>query len=603
MKQDLSIGNVVDDGTGDYLRAGGLKINNNFDELYGNLGDGSIPHAAGAWKTWTAKEGTLTPVMGSSWAINSQYGNVIITLPKGTASDYNNVIKLRDVWNSWRNNPVTVTPASGDTMKGSPNPVVFNTNGQDLELVYCQPGRWEYVTNKLVDQITNGNLSTVAKMEFIATQGQTDFINIFNGTNYNITALNVYRRGNILYYGSQFSDSSDYGSPGSGSSDIVALDGKNIRLRLPANEGDVITVETFLDGIGSWRSSYNRISLQMLDSSSTSGTSVAGQYVITDLTKKFSITLDDLGILSGTTINPDTLEVTKNGVLLQKSGTGAIPGFRCSGANGETLDECTKNKGTWVQSNTDYGLEYESNDSDIITAILFDEAFSNKDVITVRWFNNNIGTTLTIDEITSDLDGRYINAQAYLNLTNRIEYTDYNNPSQKTKRSVADVYSFQVSTLQSMFDIFYPIGSVYENAHNPANPASYMGIGTWVLYGQGKVSVGWNSDTSDSNFSLNQQDLDSSGNPTHTAGGTVGSASITIEKDNIPVLSTTDEVLVVDKNGAVVVGGCQLDPDASGPGYTKYREATTSVNTSTSTPIPISVVQPSQTVYRWLRVS
>ena len=31
MKQNLIVGQSVDDGSGDYLRKGGLKINNNFD--------------------------------------------------------------------------------------------------------------------------------------------------------------------------------------------------------------------------------------------------------------------------------------------------------------------------------------------------------------------------------------------------------------------------------------------------------------------------------------------------------------------------------------------------------------------------------------------
>lgn len=51
MKQDIKIGQAVDDGSGDYLRKGGQKINDNFDELYYELGDGDVPFAAGAWKT------------------------------------------------------------------------------------------------------------------------------------------------------------------------------------------------------------------------------------------------------------------------------------------------------------------------------------------------------------------------------------------------------------------------------------------------------------------------------------------------------------------------------------------------------------------------
>ena len=40
-KQALGIGTTADDGTGDTLRAGGDKINDNFDELYDLLGDGT----------------------------------------------------------------------------------------------------------------------------------------------------------------------------------------------------------------------------------------------------------------------------------------------------------------------------------------------------------------------------------------------------------------------------------------------------------------------------------------------------------------------------------------------------------------------------------
>lgn len=605
MKQDLSIGNVVDDGTGDYLRSGGLKINNNFDDLYSNLGDGSVPHAAGAWKTWSVTNGgsTLSPVMGSSWTINAQYGSVTVQLPKGSASDYNNVIKLRDVWDSWRDNPITVVPGSGDTMKGSSSSVVFGNNGQDLELIYCSPGRWEYVNNKLVDKISNGDLSTVAKKEFIATQGQIDFIDVFSGTDYNTSSINVFRRGNILYYGDQFSSDSDYGSPGEDSTSLVALDGKSIRLKEPANEGDVITIETFLDGIGTWQSSYNKISLQMLDSSKVTGTSVNGSYIIADLSQKFSITTTDLGITTGMSINPNSLEVMRNGILLTKAGDNAFPAFKCSYADGITSEECIANGGNWVQSNTDYNLAYSISNTNIISEILFDDTFDNGDIITVRWFNNNLGTLLTIDDIEDELDERYINAQTYVNLTNRIEYTDYNNPSQSTKRAVADSPGFHISTIQSMFDIIYPIGTIYENGHNSANPANYMGMGTWVLYGQGKASVGWNSDSSDSNFSLNNQDLDSSGNPSKTAGGTVGESSITLEKKNIPALTSTDTVLVTDKNGTIVTGGCQLDPDASGPGYNNFKESVLEVNEDVTSPASISLIQPSLTVYRWLRVA
>ena len=40
-KQSIFLGTVANDGTGTNLRGGGSIINQNFDEIYTNLGDGS----------------------------------------------------------------------------------------------------------------------------------------------------------------------------------------------------------------------------------------------------------------------------------------------------------------------------------------------------------------------------------------------------------------------------------------------------------------------------------------------------------------------------------------------------------------------------------
>lgn len=45
------------------------------------------------------------------------------------------------------------------------------------------------------------------------------------------------------------------------------------------------------------------------------------------------------------------------------------------------------------------------------------------------------------------------------------------------------------------FDKIYPVGTVYENKTNSANPNTYLGRGTWVAEGQGRVSVGAGSGT------------------------------------------------------------------------------------------------------------
>lgn len=605
MKQNLLIGNVVDDGTGDYLRKGGQKINNNFDDLYYELGDGTTPFSAGAWKTWKLSNGASFSIkFGQSYVIDTQAGQINVVLPKGTPADYNKVIRLRDIFSSWQRYPVTVSPASGDTMKGSAAPQIFNKNLQDLELVYCSPGRWEYAESKFVNKISSSNLATVASKPYIATEGQTDFLDVFEGNLYNTGNTIVYRRGNRLFYDNPESgfvlENSDYGSPGTTTDEIVELNGKDIRLKVPCNAGETIVVETILDGVSNWQSSYNRVTIRMKDSAKTEETSEGGTRWVGDLSTKLSLTLADLGVAVGTTINPYSTEVLINGRQQTQSGDADTPVSYCSGAFGHTSEECEANSGVWTTSNADYSFTIEN---EIVTEINFNQPFEDEDIVSVRWYNNNIGTTMTIDEITAVTDDRYMNVQESVSLINRIEYTDYAAPSQKTMRAVADETAVNISNVRMMFDSIYPIGTLYTNAHNPANPADYMGFGTWVLYGEGKTLVGWNSDATDPYFALNNNDLDASGNPSHTAGGTVGSTKVSLEVANIPALTSTDKVLIADDNGTVVVGGCQFDPDEEGPGYDKYREGTLTVNPAATTVAEVPVIQPSITGYRWIRVA
>jgi len=47
-KQSIGLGTTANDGTGDNLRVGGDKVNDNFDEIYTALGDGSALQNLGA---------------------------------------------------------------------------------------------------------------------------------------------------------------------------------------------------------------------------------------------------------------------------------------------------------------------------------------------------------------------------------------------------------------------------------------------------------------------------------------------------------------------------------------------------------------------------
>ncbi|CAA7537947.1 baseplate wedge subunit and tail pin [Shigella phage vB_SsoM_113] len=601
MKQNINIGNVVDDGTGDYLRKGGIKINENFDELYYELGDGDVPYSAGAWKTYNASSGqTLKAKWGKSYAINTSSGRVTLQLPKGTVNDYNKVIRARDVFATWNINPVTLVAASGDTIKGSSSSVEINIQFSDLELVYCAPGRWEYVKNKQIDKIVSSDISNVARKEFLVeVQGQTDFLDVFHGTSYNVNNIRVKHRGNELYYGDVFSENSDFGSPGENEGELIPLDGFNIRLRQPCNIGDTVQIETFMDGVSQWRSSYTRRQIKVLDSKLTSKTSLEGSIYVTDLSAMKSIPFSAFGLIPGEPINPNSLEVRFNGILQQQAGTAGYPLFLCEGANSDTQEGCISLGGEWKESNTDYSIEYEDGKP---TSLLFDRKFESGDIIVITWFNNDLGTLLEKDDIIELTDDRYVSKGSSTEVTGDVALTDFDKIGWPNVEKV-DSYTRTYNSISSIFDSIYPVGSIYENAINPNNPVTYMGFGSWKLFGKGQVLVGWNDDVTDPNFALNNNDLDSSGNPSHTAGGTVGTTSVTLENANLPATKTDERVLIEDENGSVIIGGCQYDPDETGPIYTKYREDYATTNSSHTPPTNISNIQPSITVYRWIRIA
>ena len=597
MKQNLVIGNTVDDGTGDYLNKGGKKIINNFDDLYYELGDGSNPHAAGAWKTSSAAD--INGQFGKAYALNTTSNRITFRLPKGTTNDYNKVIRLRDVFAKWRTNPVTLIPAAGDTIKGIATSVVLSSNYGDVELVYCSPGRWEYVANKQVDKFTSSDMASVIKREFIATQDQTDFLDVFNGQEYNKGNIEVYHRGNMLYYGNAFSTDSDFGSPGSGSS-IVALNGKDIRLKQKCLAGDTVIVVSYVDGLSQWRSTYNRLSLRVLDQNLTNETSREGGAFVGDLSTLRSLPIEAFGYEIGSgLINPNSFEVYVNGVAQTEAGSGGLPAFICEGSEAETSDDCIASGGSWIVSDVDYS--FTQDDSRNIDQITFGKGFEHGDLVTIKWYNNVIGTTLELDEILDNTNDLYVSSGSPIEISGDVRITDFNNPSWP---NVEEVPSYQnpLSTVANVFDIVYPVGTVYENFVNPNNPSTYMGFGTWKLAGTKQMLVGWTPEDGDV-FGLNNNDLDALGNPSKRAGGTGGVRETVLTNDNLPATKTDEKVLIDDDNGGVIVGGCQFDPDDQGPAYQKYREDFATTNKTHSPPNSFSNLPPYITVYRWMRIA
>lgn len=602
MKQTIGIGSVVDDGTGDYLRKGGEKINSNFSELYTSLGDGQVPHPAGAWKTHTfAMGGELRPKFGESYNIDSTRGAIRVVLPVGTSSDYGKVIKIRDVWGVWGTNNVTIQSSGTNTIKGGSSSRRLYRDYQDIELVLSSPGSWEYLDNKMINRLSASDIPTVARKEFIATQNQTDFIDVFGDTPYNPRNTEIYRRGNLLYYGNEFSADSDFGSPGSHPGELVAMDGKSIRLRTKCNQGDVITIVTYLDDVAVYRTSYISRTIKVFSVESHQQT-VPGQLWVGDLANKRVWDLSDFDLTEADgQLNPFATEVQINGRNLTLAGTGGLPAFSCENpTTGEHLDNesedgCVLAGGVWVESGIDFSVLKDSMGR--LNKIKIYETLEDGDLLTIRWYNNDIGTVMKKDEIQEFTDELYLNTEAQFTRRNKLRYNDYSKPNPETCEIEQEVdTNIRLADVNTLLDSIYPIGTVYMNAHNKNNPRDYMGFGVWVPYAQGQSIVGW-VDGTDGNFSY----YDGTSGRLVTPGGKGGNISHTIQNNEIPQVQSTDEVLIKDPNGDVVIGKCLLDPEDEGPGYHVYREDTLSSNIG-SAAAAISLLQPYVTVASWLRV-
>lgn len=152
--------------------------------------------------------------------------------------------------------------------------------------------------------------------------------------------------------------------------------------------------------------------------------------------------------------------------------------------------------------------------------------------------------------------------------------------------AVADVAltlatSAQTESYKSLFDIIYPVGSIYVNATVETNPYYLMGLGTWERYGKGRVLVSQNSD--DAEFaSLGQY----GGTKTHA----LSIDEIPTHRHILPSYSETD----LGDFGGAATGGDHYsnDPDVQGLA-TDYAGGGEDHNN----------LQPYITVYMWVRTA
>lgn len=145
-----------------------------------------------------------------------------------------------------------------------------------------------------------------------------------------------------------------------------------------------------------------------------------------------------------------------------------------------------------------------------------------------------------------------------------------------TLETVGGVMGVNVS---SMFNIFYPVGSMYFNTVDGTNPGTLIGFGTWVSAGQGRVLIGAGTGT-DVNAEVS----------TFVATSTGGEYKHQLTVAEMP--SHSHEVLTFRFNTA-----------SAGAGGTTLFQTQSRETTSAGGDQPHNNVQPFVVVYMWERTA
>ena len=138
------------------------------------------------------------------------------------------------------------------------------------------------------------------------------------------------------------------------------------------------------------------------------------------------------------------------------------------------------------------------------------------------------------------------------------------------------------TTLSAVFDMIYPVGSIYMQMGTSANPAILMGFGTWVRYAEGKVLVSQSS--SDTEFD--------------TMNETGGSKTHTLTVDELPAHTHTHTVQT-GRSYSSSIGGPPIVQGSNN--VLIYEQAVTT--SSTGSGQAHNNLQPYSVVYMWRRTA
>lgn len=609
MKQTINLGTAVDTGTGDYLRLGGQKINENFDEVYRKLGDGQTiqPSNLGIIYHDTSVDGSiLNAELGQIYAINTAGTECTVNMPIMNERDVGKSITFIDPFGTWNLNGVKFVAGAGSSF-GASNSVDVTMRYARTVMTFITPASWLFNPGQRLDQLSDiAEASRYVRYRKVEVDGQTDFTDIFP-VRYNDSAIDVIVNGVDLYYGTSLTSESEFGSIVPGSPDEIAqLNGFDIRLKHGASKGDIIKFVTYMKSTGTSPTSVEQHIVNLVNESNPIE-EVPGQIIKKDLSNEYvDITLHEMGGAPTDQMNPDATNVFINGRRLVRRGDAGLPKGSCSITSFIEPDSCTAGGGEWTDSWIEYDLIMDQ--SSRLTTIRISTEVLDEDgenIVAVQTYNYILGTMTSLDAIVNETDFRYIRVTEPVTRKNKIYYTDVANPTNSTTEKVPGSETTLLNTQEKLFESIYPVGSLYFNAHNSANPKDFIGFGTWVRYGSGRAIVGWDHRTDalgnyDPVFGRNNNDVTANGEEQPSAGATRGSKTVLLQTSQIPLLKAAGKWLKKAIGGTGFfknygdLGGSNIDPVSS------YNEA--DVEVGNDTPVEVNLIQPSITVYIWVRV-
>ena len=165
VKQVLNKGSSANDGTGDTLRQGAQKINDNFDEIYAVLGGNNLTDAVKFSATGVEFEGDSANDFETTLTVINPTADRTITLPNATGTVTLNAstqtLTNKTLTSPIVNSPVLTTPQINDT--SADHQYVFAVSELDSDRNVTLPlltGNDEFTFNAHTQTLTNKTLTS-----------------------------------------------------------------------------------------------------------------------------------------------------------------------------------------------------------------------------------------------------------------------------------------------------------------------------------------------------------------------------------------------------------------------------------------------------------